>query len=88
MIAEIASGLREHHKGISAEIHINKGEMKRLIPVSQLTKNLNEINAKIPKSSQFPIDLLKNESTYNIFEVSQVKFAFIDDRIIIEISYS
>lgn len=90
MIAEIAFGLRDHHKAISAEIlrmiaHTNKGEMNRLIPVSQLTQNLNDINAQMPKGSQLPIDILKNESTYNIFKVSQVKSALIDDRIIIEI---
>lgn len=68
MISDIASGIRDHHKAISSEIlrmraHTNKGELNRLIPIGQVTKNLNEINSQMPKDLELPIDLSKNESS-------------------------
>lgn len=89
MIAEIASGIRDHHKSMTNEImrlisHTVKGEISRLIPIDKLHQNLNDIYSKIHDNSRLPIDLVHNESDYNIFKLSQIKSALINDRIIVE----
>lgn len=89
MITEIASGLRDHHKSMTSEIlrlisHTTRGEISRLIPIDQLSAHLHLINAQIPKNNELPINLLQNESIYNLFKASQIKSALIDNKIILE----